>query len=56
MICCDFCGQNEHQAEAIIAAERPGDRGNVAICDSCAKSAARMADDKKIESKAEDAE
>ncbi|MBT2784777.1 MULTISPECIES: ClpX C4-type zinc finger protein [unclassified Halomonas] len=56
MICCDFCGKSAHQAEAMIAAERPGDRGNVAICDSCAKQAARVADDKKRESKAEGAE
>ena len=47
MISCDFCGQSEHQAEAIIAAVRPGDRGNVAICDSCAKSAVEIADEKK---------
>ncbi|WP_193092164.1 ClpX C4-type zinc finger protein [Halomonas colorata] len=53
MICCDFCGKSEHQAEAIIAAERPGDKGNVAICDSCAESSAQMAESKKRESKTE---
>lgn len=52
MISCDFCGQSEHQAEAIIAAERPGDRGNVAICDRCAKSAAQMAEERQREKKA----
>lgn len=54
MICCDFCGRNEHQAEAMVAAKRPGDRGNVAICDSCAESSAQIVESKKRESKAEE--
>lgn len=56
MISCDFCGISEHQVEAMIAGVRPGERGNVAICDSCAKSAAQMAEAKQRERKAEGAE
>jgi ATP-dependent protease Clp ATPase subunit len=56
MISCDFCGISEHQAEAIIAAERPGERGNVAICDSCAARAAQMAEERQRQKKSEEAE
>lgn len=53
MISCDFCGKSEHQAQAMVVAERPGTRGNVGICDSCAISAARIVENKKRESKVE---
>ncbi|WP_447928362.1 ClpX C4-type zinc finger protein [Vreelandella sp. EE27] len=53
MICCDFCGKSEHQEEALIAAKRPGDGGNVAICGGCAKNANRIAEEKQIANKTE---
>lgn len=36
MISCDFCGKDQHQVEGMIAADRPTNGGNVAICDQCA--------------------